>query len=327
MSFLDAAGTAGKAAQTILGVFGKKTSPDVVAARLARDAGHRAARGDRSAVAYLTSSLASKYERKRKAALGYLQQLASGTMIGGGGGIAVGQRVAPAVQAEAQKALQQLGLAGTTSIYDLPAQPDNDFGGDAQWTDDSGIPAPVAGPSKAPRPKKKSAKPAPPAKNGYEISPFKAPGAKPPCKYGPRGPDGLCPKKPTGLTAGKLTKGQSKLLKRAETTAYNVLKKGALGATAAIGAGIKAVGGAGAVAGAGALAAVAAAGAFGWILGQEILHAGETKQARMAAAAVDRVHARAALAKILGYLPSLAEQKPITEAYNRRLYLIKTGLT
>lgn len=93
---------------------------------------------------------------------------------------------------------------------------------------------------------------------------------------------------------------------------------------------VAAAGGARAVAGAliesgGLLTAGAIAG---WLIGQDIARSlsGENREEREVAAALDRVHAVARLRQQLGRQPTLEEQKIITDAYNRRLKLIRQGL-
>lgn len=151
--------------------------------------------------------------------------------------------------------------------------------------------------------------------------------AKPkrPCAYGPRDADGRCP--PKGRS-GKLTKRNSAMLRRAETAAANVLIKGGRGAIAGIRAGLA---GSGLTAGAAAaaVAAVVAAAAFGWMIGQEVNHAGETREQRKVAAALDANHARKAMAEALnlppGEAPPQSMTREIDRAYKQRIKLSAFG--
>jgi hypothetical protein len=158
------------------------------------------------------------------------------------------------------------------------------------------------------------------------------------CKYGARLADGTCPKKPSAaLIPGTSNKRVNAWVRKAETAGGAILATGAKGAIKAISTGLAGSGataGEIAAAGASALFLVTVAGLTGWLLGQDALHAGETKQIRRNAADIDRLHARVALAQSLGvYDPtkpgaglSLTQQKAITDAYNRRLALIENPL-
>lgn len=154
-----------------------------------------------------------------------------------------------------------------------------------------------------------------------------------PCKYGPRGPDGLCPKKPSGGYYGgapnsRPTKAEQAALKRAVTAAEKVVGAGVAGAGKAIKAGLA---GSGISAGAAAttVAAVAAAAVVGWLLGRALDKAlsGETMEQVRANLGVSRNHARAALAKQLGVFdentPGVGltkeQQKPIDDWYKKAL--------
>lgn len=150
------------------------------------------------------------------------------------------------------------------------------------------------------------------------------PKPKPACKYGPRDADGRCPKKPTGLTAGKLTKGQQALVRKAQTAAGNVAAKGAKGAVAAVSTALAGMSGT-AIAAAGA--AIIAAAAVGWLIGQDIRRSidGTSTAVRIENTNRDRRHAVAALRERLGRQPTLAEQAPITAAWKSRIAAIKQG--
>lgn len=232
---------------------------------------------------------------------------------------------------------------------------------DDSWREDTGGTAPPAAPPSAPPKPSPSEPPAPSAPSGPTARPKPAPkpcprgkvrnpetgrcrkarttaegpgygitmqpgGAKPkkPCKYGPRGPDGYCPKKPTGLAGGRLTRGQNRLLRRVETAAGNVAAKGAKGAITAITA---ALSGVSIKAAAGVSVAVVAAAALGWLIGQDVRRSlsGENKELRIEQINRDRRYAVAAMREKLGRQPTLDEQRPITEAYNKRLRLIREG--
>lgn len=165
--------------------------------------------------------------------------------------------------------------------------------------------------------------------------------AERPCSYGPRGPDGKCPQKP--CTYGPRVDGRcpskpprtvaeevkAAVLNKAMTAGGNVAVAAYKGAIQAVKAGLAAGGisaGAAASTAASVLAAVAAAALVGWTIGSTIRDAGELKEQRRANAGIDRQHAVAALRETLGRQPTLEEQRPITDAYNRRLTLIATGL-
>jgi hypothetical protein len=173
-----------------------------------------------------------------------------------------------------------------------------------------GIPAPFTGESK-------------PCPAGKERNPVTGRCVNP-CKYGARGADGLCPKKPTGLAAGKLTKGQQALVRKAQTVAGNIAAKGAKGAITAVSTALAGMSGS---AIAGALAAVVAAAGVGWFIGQDVRSAlsGESKELRIEAANRNRRYAVAAMRDQLGRQPTLAEQAPITAAYKARLQAINQG--
>jgi hypothetical protein len=127
------------------------------------------------------------------------------------------------------------------------------------------------------------------------------------------------------LSGGKLTKGQTKLLRRAETAAGRVLVMGVKGAGQAIKAGL---GAAGVTAGteAATVAAVIAAAAVGWLIGQAINDRGEAKAIRIENANRDRRQAVAAMREKLGRQPTLMEQAEITAGWRHRLRLIESGL-
>lgn len=171
----------------------------------------------------------------------------------------------------------------------------------------------------------------------------KTPKAKPDCRYGPRvsrddssvlDPAGVCPKSDsphyTGRVGGRGGRAsstrQTQAMRRAQATAEKVVYGGLTGAAKAIRAGWVA---SGLTAGAAAttVALVAAAAAAGWLIGQQInkVLSGEDRQEAEMRAANDRRHARAALEQELGRRPTLDEQKPITDAYNKRLALIRAG--
>jgi hypothetical protein len=115
-------------------------------------------------------------------------------------------------------------------------------------------------------------------------------------------------------------------MRRAQQTAEKVVYGGLTGAAKAIRAGWVASGltAAEALTGAGLVMAAAAAG---WLIGQQInkVISGESQQEEEMRAANDRRHARGALERELGRMPTLEEQKPITDAYNERLRRIRAG--
>lgn len=153
------------------------------------------------------------------------------------------------------------------------------------------------------------------------------------CKYGARGPDGKCPKKPKRARRGvvpitgvsSIDRQINALAKKAAVAASKKIEAGVAGATASIKAALSAAGIDSAAAAAGAGLAIAAAGALGWFIGRSIDEtlSGRPLEERKVQIALDRVHARLGLAKALGVFDENApgaglskeQQAGITQAY------------
>jgi len=331
VGFLDKAvkaTPAGGAISAVVDLFGGGPSSATIWSRKAREQGHAAVRGDVGAVAYLYQARLSRFEPVRRVARNYLLELAKGVMTGGGRSpIAPGTKVPPAVSRAAKTALHNMGVEGWESPVNGNGPAPIAANGSTPTTTRTSVPSAP----RAPKPCRYGPRDpvtgrCPPKPKAERVGGVRAPftGARPsrPCKYGPRGEDGLCPKKPSGLARGKLSKRDAALLRKAQTAAGNVLAKGARGAVRAVGAGMTA---SGVTAGAAAttVAAVAVAGALGWFIGQALLNSGADREQQRADLAVNRIHARLALQQKLGRMPTLAEQKPITDEYNNRLKLLR----
>jgi hypothetical protein len=129
-----------------------------------------------------------------------------------------------------------------------------------------------------------------------------------------------------------MTKAEQAALRKATAIAEKTVMAGVAGATKAISAALSEAGISGAAA-AGAGVAIAAAGAVGWLLGRALDKdlSGQTEEEVKVGLALDRIHARIALAKKLGVFDENApgaglskeQQQPITDWYNKALAALK----
>lgn len=149
----------------------------------------------------------------------------------------------------------------------------------------------------------------------------------PACKYGPRGADGKCPKKPR---SARSPRSLSYWITRAATIGGSVAAAGASGAAKALKAAVASgeiTWGEIAALGAEATGLVLAAAATGWFVGQDIARSltGENAQLRIEKLNQDRLTARKQLEKQLGRLPTKDEQASITKEYEKRLWMVQKG--
>jgi len=204
-------------------------SRNTIASREARTWGHQAMAGDLSAIQKLYDATHSKYPAKVRVASEYLAELATGHIAA-----YPTVQITREVQQEALNALtavrREKGIPfSPTDVLDVTTRSAPPMSASPR--------ANSAAPASAPKPCKYGLRGpdgrCPKKPRISRTTGFVGSASKPPCKYGPRGPDGRCPKKPSIYS--RQTAAQSRVRRKAEQVGEKAVGAGIAAAVRAAG--------------------------------------------------------------------------------------------